>query len=312
MKKFWAEELKTKCIEIAFENENPEMVSSVIEAYDRILHFDGIAKKEGLLALEEAGAELDREDSSQELFYKMIRLVVDGLNMEYVSSIGANYYITLNLPSYAGLMNMMYIQGILLIQGGVPSWIIKETLKSMMPKVILEKVNRRECEEEHSDTLGKTEKEENILKKVCEDHQEIDERDHSIFGETARTLLMLSDTDMQRLLRDTDNGLLAVAMKGLPGSARAKILNNLSTRLAEMVAEDLFSMGPVRRKDVEEFCVEIMRTLLELENKGEIQGYDFSVLKILLDIFDSAEKENRDLREKYNGIRAVLNQIYNN
>lgn len=312
MKKFWAEELKTKCIEIASENENPEMVAGAIEAYDRILHFDGIAKKEGLLALEQAGTKLDREDASQELFFKMIRLVVDGLNMEYVSSIGANYYIALNLPSYDGLMNMMYIQGILLIQGGVPSWIIKETLKSMMPKVILEKVNRRECEEELSGTSGKTEKEENILKKVCEDHREIDERDHSIFGETARTLLMLSDADMQRLLRDTDNGILAVAMKGLPGSARAKILNNLSTRLAEMVAKDLFSMGPIRRKDVEEFCVEIMRTLLELEDKGEIQEYDFSVIKIVLDIFDSAEKENRELKEKYNGIRSVLNQIYNN
>lgn len=40
--------------------------------------------------------------------------------------------------------------------------------------------------------------------------------------------------------------------------------------------------------------------------------YDFSVLKVVIDMFDSAEKEKQILREKYKELRSIINEIYNN
>ena len=60
----------------------------------------------------------------------------------------------------------------------------------------------------------------------------------------------IDDCSIQMILRDVDNCDLAIAMKGLSGKSRERIFNNLSERLAVMIAEDLDYMGPVRVKDV--------------------------------------------------------------
>ena len=309
MNKFWIEELRTKCKEIIADNQNLEMVMKVIEAYDCILRFANIGRKEGVLALEEASVELNMNDESQALFGWMIRLVVDGTNPEIIRTIGENRCIVMNLPSYRGLMNLMYIEGALMIQRGDHPRIMSEVMRSMMPTVILDELIRRERE---NTLTEKTKQEEDMVKALCKDDKEIDEKDHSIVSETARTLIMLSDMDVQRLFRETDNSLISIAMKGLPGKARARILNNMSPRLAVMIAEDMSYMGPVHMKDVEECCAKLMKILLALDEKGEIKDYDFSVLKVVIDIFDSAEKENRELRDKYSDLKSIIDGIYDN
>ena len=102
-----------------------------------------------------------------------------------------------------------------------------------------------------------------------------------------------------------------MAMKGLPGKARVRILNNMSKRLAVMLSKDMMYMGPVPLKYVEEECVTLVKTLLKLADSGEINEYDFSILKVVIDMFDSAEKENQILREKYKELRSIINKIYN-
>ena len=60
----------------------------------------------------------------------------------------------------------------------------------------------------------------------------------------------LDDRGIQRVLRDVDNRALSLAMKGLSGEVRHRIFDNLSRRLAVMIAEDMEFMGPVRMRDV--------------------------------------------------------------
>lgn len=302
--------LTIKCQEIENDN-NMNLISQTVDAYERVISFAEVSRSEGLLALEDASEQLNMNDEPQALFFEMIQLVVDGTEPSIVEHIGMNRCITMNLPSYQGIMNLMYVQGSLMIQAGETPWIIGKMLKSMMPKPVIDELIRRDCENDLPKDLAEVESKQSIVEDFCEDDKEIDEKDHSIVSETAKALIVLSDKDIQRLIRDINNSTLAMAMKGLPGKARARILNNMSKRLAVMLSKDMMYMGPVPLKYVEEECVTLAKTLLKLADSCEINEYDFSILKVVIDMFDSAEKENQILREKYKELRSIINKIYN-
>ena len=308
MDRFFIEELKNKCNEINSSEKNPQMISKVIEAYDCICDFANMGRKEGLLALEEAAENLDLNDDTKRLFFEQITLVVDGTEPELVKNMGANRCVSCNLTSYEGLINLMYVYGSLMIQAGNNLFIVERMLKSMMPKSILEELQKLECQNALPKALRE---EEDKVEALCKDDKEIDDKDHSVTAETAKALILLSDKDIQRLLRETDISTLALAMKGMPGKARARLFENMSSRLSLLVAEHMSYMGPVRLKDVEEDCVRMMKTMLNLHDRCEIEDYDFSILKVVIDMFDTAEEENRQLRMKYKELRDVISRIYN-
>lgn len=308
MDRFFIEELKNKCNEINSSEKNPQMISKVIEAYDCICNFANMGRKEGLLALEEAAENLDLNDDTKRLFFEQITLVVDGTEPVLVKNMGANRCVSCNLPSYEGLINLMYVYGSLMIQAGNNLFIVERMLKSMMPKSILEELKKLECQNALPKAMRE---EEDKVEALCKDDKEIDDKDHSVTAETAKALILLSDKDIQRLLRETDISTLALAMKGMPGKARARIFGNMSSRLSLLIAEHMSYMGPVRLKDVEEDCVRMMKTMLNLHDRCEIEDYDFSILKVVIDMFDSAEEENRQLRMKYKELRDVISRIYN-
>ena len=83
-------------------------------------------------------------------------------------------------------------------------------------------------------------------------------------------ILLLDDRAIQRVLRDVDNGDLAMALKSANEQVQNAIFNNLSKRLAVMIKEDMEFMGPVRMKDVEEAQQKIVNTIRKLEDSAEI------------------------------------------
>ena len=83
-------------------------------------------------------------------------------------------------------------------------------------------------------------------------------------------ILLLDDRAIQRVLRDVDNGDLAMALKGSNEEVQEAIFKNLSKRLASMIKEDMEFMGPVRMKDVEEAQQKIVNIIRKLEDSGEI------------------------------------------
>lgn len=83
-------------------------------------------------------------------------------------------------------------------------------------------------------------------------------------------ILLLEDRAIQRVLRDVDNGDLAIALKGANEEVQNSIFNNLSKRLAVMIKEDMEFMGPVRMKDVEEAQQKIVNVIRRLEDASEI------------------------------------------
>ena len=83
-------------------------------------------------------------------------------------------------------------------------------------------------------------------------------------------ILSLDNRAIQRVLRDVDNHDLALALKGATEEVQNVILNNLSTRLASMIKEDMEYMGPVRMKDVEDAQQKIVNIIRKLEDSAEI------------------------------------------
>ncbi|MDD6402022.1 MAG: flagellar motor switch protein FliG [Lachnospiraceae bacterium] len=83
-------------------------------------------------------------------------------------------------------------------------------------------------------------------------------------------ILLLDNRSIQTVLREIDNNELAVALKNANEDVQKLIFDNLSSRLAAMIKEDMEFMGPVKLKDVEEAQQKIVNIIRKLEDSGEI------------------------------------------
>jgi len=83
-------------------------------------------------------------------------------------------------------------------------------------------------------------------------------------------LKLLDARSMQRLLRDLETKLLAVALKATSEELKEKIFKNMSERGAAALKEEIEILGPVRVKDVEAAHGNIVKTARALQDQGEI------------------------------------------
>jgi len=67
-----------------------------------------------------------------------------------------------------------------------------------------------------------------------------------------------------------DRKVLVVALKGANETLRTKFLKTQSQRGAEMMKDDIDSLGPVKLKDVEAAQQQVIATARELEKEGVI------------------------------------------
>ncbi|CCQ09729.1 Flagellar motor switch protein FliG [Pseudoalteromonas luteoviolacea B = ATCC 29581] len=83
-------------------------------------------------------------------------------------------------------------------------------------------------------------------------------------------LLDVEDRGIQAILREVQQDVLMKALKGCDDSMKEKILKNMSKRAADMLADDLEAMPPVRISEVEAAQKEILATARRLADSGEI------------------------------------------
>ena len=83
-------------------------------------------------------------------------------------------------------------------------------------------------------------------------------------------IVMLEDRDIQLVLRQVENGDLALALKGVSEEVRTKVTTNMSERAATTLLEDLELLGPVLLRQVEEAQQKVILTIRRLEDAGEI------------------------------------------
>ncbi|MDB5893935.1 MAG: flagellar motor switch protein FliG [Rhodoferax sp.] len=80
----------------------------------------------------------------------------------------------------------------------------------------------------------------------------------------------LDDKSIQMVLKEVASDTLIVALKGAAPELKEKILNNMSTRAAETLREDLESRGPMRLSEVEAQQKEVLKVVRRLADEGQI------------------------------------------
>lgn len=88
-------------------------------------------------------------------------------------------------------------------------------------------------------------------------------------------IVILSDREIQRVLREIESNELAKALKDTTDEVQEKFFRSMSKKAAGMLKEDMEFMGPIREKDRDQMQMEIVSIIRRLEEKGEIviSGY---------------------------------------
>ncbi|MBS0895126.1 flagellar motor switch protein FliG [Tatumella sp. JGM130] len=117
--------------------------------------------------------------------------------------------------------------------------------------------------------LMKSQQEESVIEAVREFDNELAQKiiDEMFLFEN---LVDVDDRSIQRLLQEVDSEQLLVALKGAQPPLREKFLNNMSTRAADILRDDLSSRGPVRMSVVENEQKAILLIVRRLAESGDI------------------------------------------
>lgn len=272
MRDIFYTEIRNKIREITDFQEDAEMLMA---AADKILELLHIARKEGLLALEEASDNLG-EDDFWHYFREMITLIVDGSDKEVIEDIFLSRYFTLDLKGAEGLVYLIFLRGAFAIQVGEYEYVVAKRLQSLLPVQVLQIYEPKLWNVEQTY--------EEKVKELCQRGPAVDrENDNYFFYHMADyTFASLTDADMKRILKDAPDDDLTIALRGMDGKATKKVLDNLSLGRQKKVVEDQEYMGPVRSMDVIASEQKILNILVNLINDGEIDGNNYSHLSAFM------------------------------
>lgn len=276
----------------------------IMEAMKRITGLNRLARLEGLLALEEAVWDISPEDKDEDL-KQLIILIVDGTEPEIIEGIGmARYYAGL-YSDYEGLRHFIYLEGALSIQAGENPRVVEEKLKSMLPPDMYlqySKQQEEECVEEEK------RKDEHMIENLCKGERLWNTGESGYYVSKLVDYLIcdVTDKELQRIMREVDNFVLMLAMKGMSGEARKHIFSNVSERLAKLIAENMTNMGPVRVVDIIEASQKLLNIVIRLIDRGEIRTYEY--LEPFYDVFNVDTKSQKQKNSKISQLRKMVEE----
>lgn len=135
----------------------------------------------------------------------------------------------------------------------------------------LSTTSRRDAHELMADIFNSFDRqtEARFLAALEEENRESAEKIKSLMF-TFEDLGKLDAGGIQTLLRNVDKDKLAVALKGATEPLRDFFFQNMSSRAANMLKEDMEALGPVRLRDVDEAQAIMVNVTKDLAAKGEI------------------------------------------
>lgn len=83
-------------------------------------------------------------------------------------------------------------------------------------------------------------------------------------------MMKIDNRGLQTIMKEVTNDVLTLALKSASEDLKEKIFANISTRAAEMIRDDLETMGPTKLSDVEKAQQEIVKICRRLEAEGKI------------------------------------------
>jgi hypothetical protein len=291
----------------------------LFDAVEKMAALSCTARKEGLLYLEEATSDMDKSGADGYLS-QMILLVVDGTEPEIVEEIGTAKYFASCASGYEALQLIAYLWGTLSIQMGANPRVLEQQLLSIMPESVCAAHNKKlEDEEKAREESFKAGREQDavdmsLVEKYSKSESPIKFGDDAYFITRILDYLFregMEDRAVQRTLRDIDNSDLSLIMKVLGGEACSRIFNNLSQRLAVMIAEDIEHMGRVPLNNIVEAEYKVLRVIVKLYDCGEITVANGEMVehfaKVIGISFDS-RKQNEELNMAEDELEELLRE----
>jgi flagellar motor switch protein FliG len=111
--------------------------------------------------------------------------------------------------------------------------------------------------------------EERIITEIEEMYPDLAEQIRDLMF-TFEDLKKLDDKGIQAVLKEVPRDQLVLSLKTVSTELRDMLFRNISKRAAEMIGEDLSSMGPTKLKDVEKAQQGIVDIVRRLEAEGKI------------------------------------------
>jgi flagellar motor switch protein FliG len=111
--------------------------------------------------------------------------------------------------------------------------------------------------------------ERNVLQTIARDDAALaEEIRQRLF--TFDDIVYITDRDVQLALREIDNKILTLALRGVSPELSEKIMSNMSQRAAELLREDMEASPPQKKAAVEEAQGQVVAVLRRLEDSGAI------------------------------------------
>lgn len=88
---------------------------------------------------------------------------------------------------------------------------------------------------------------------------------------TFEDLLKLDEKNIQVLLKNIDKSKLIIALKNVSNDLKNLFIKSMSVRAGKIISEELASLGPVKRKDVDNVQSIILETAKNLISDGQIE-----------------------------------------
>lgn len=231
--------------------------NQVIDAAKTIMKLADLARKEGLLALE------DMIDTiTSDYLKQLIILVVDGTFPEIIIEIATNIYWTNASDGVNSMVDYIYLRGMLSIQNGENLRVLDKLLMSLMPsKLSQEYLSQMELLHQNEEVQNSFN-----IHPAFQNDSGIWESIHNLENIIKR----LPNRSIQRLLRELDHQNLAICIFVLQQEVRKRILENLSTGLANAIMEDVAFCESVSEKDAASSILKVLDTINFLLETGEI------------------------------------------
>jgi AraC-like DNA-binding protein len=237
---------------ICSNNEKYEALNTL----DRILELSAKTKNSGLLSLE---PEINRVQP--EFFKKSIQMLIDGIEPESLKAILLNYTLSSGCKGKELLTRILIIEGILAIQQGVNTFIIRENLSSFFGEDFIEDLRKHFGIDDESQQ-----------KRI--DYYIIKIQDKPAFSKETSLLeepfSRMDGRSLQRLLREFDIITLASAISGSSNEIQAKVLKHVSKRIAIMLVSEIEMLDTLNVSDIKESQKQVLEIMNSLRNQGDI------------------------------------------
>ncbi len=253
--------------EIAQKTDNG--LESLTKACRAVIQLSNIARKEGLLSLEEAACEGKMDDLFMvEDLKKIVLLVVDGTDPDAINDICMKTYFSKDYSGVNALVFLLYMDGMIQIQAGENPRVLEESIRCYMPDEVNVQLDKlKEDDEARKASENKTAWEQMF-------DRDFPLKNQAIYDYTVKLvdycIAVMPAEDLMKLIKDFEMHDLAVLLKGLSGKTVKRIYDCLSEKDAADISEMSKYLCLVRCIEIDKKADRLFKKMVRLADMNEI------------------------------------------